>query len=271
MKELNQNQLILLVLLITFVTSIATGIMTVSLLQEAPVEVTRNINQIVEKTIETIVPVNVGMGTKNKEVTTVVVKEDDLIVSSVDKNIKSIVRISEEDSSLGLRSFYGIGIVIAKDGTLISDRKTISSGNIYYAKFNDDSEYKLVPLGVDKKTGSILFRVNLPEKVGKDFYPVKMSASDPQLGQTIIGIGGETKNTVIVGRVSTLSMKESSTGSTTVKYLSSVETDMPLRDFVPGGPFFNLSGDLVGLKLSIGTSSFIPISIINKEIKSIQE
>ena len=42
--DLNKNQIILLTLLISFVTSIATGIITTSLLQEAPVEVTRNIN-----------------------------------------------------------------------------------------------------------------------------------------------------------------------------------------------------------------------------------
>ena len=81
MEDLNKNQIVLLTLLVSFVTSIATGIITVTLLQEAPIEVTRNINRIVEKTIETVTPGTVT--TTQKEVTTVVVKEEDLIIDSI--------------------------------------------------------------------------------------------------------------------------------------------------------------------------------------------
>jgi uncharacterized membrane-anchored protein YitT (DUF2179 family) len=65
MEDLNKNQIVLLTLLVSFVTSIATGIMTTSLLQVAPVEVTRNINRIVEKTIETVTPANPLKGSYN--------------------------------------------------------------------------------------------------------------------------------------------------------------------------------------------------------------
>lgn len=273
MHELNQNQMILLVLLISFVTSIATGIMTVSLLQEAPLEVTRNINRVVEKTIETVVPSGTNiLGNKDttKEVTTVVVKEDDLVVSSVEKNIKSVVRIYEENN-LGTRDFYGVGVVISDDGNIIADRKTISNTNIYYVKFSDDSEFKLVPKGVDKDTGSIIFKVNLPVDKKYTFIPVKFSSSDPQLGQTIIALGGDTKNVVVVGRVSSLNMKEVSNASSTDKYISSVDTDMSSNNLFSGTPFFNLSGDFIGIKLSVGSSSFTPISIVNKETKVILE
>lgn len=55
-KDLNKSQLILLAVLLSFVTSIATGITTVTLMQQAPSSVTVPINRIVRETVEKIVP-----------------------------------------------------------------------------------------------------------------------------------------------------------------------------------------------------------------------
>jgi hypothetical protein len=55
-KELNKSQLILLAVLLSFVTSIATGITTVTLMEQAPNSVTVPINRIVRETVEKIVP-----------------------------------------------------------------------------------------------------------------------------------------------------------------------------------------------------------------------
>ncbi|HVW82399.1 MAG TPA: hypothetical protein VHC68_00385 [Candidatus Paceibacterota bacterium] len=54
LEELSKPQLILLTILVNFVTSVATGILTVSLLDQAPPVVTRTVNQIVDHTIETV-------------------------------------------------------------------------------------------------------------------------------------------------------------------------------------------------------------------------
>jgi hypothetical protein len=54
LEELSKSQLLLLMLLVNFITSIATGVLTVSLLDEAPTTVTQTVNQIVDHTIETV-------------------------------------------------------------------------------------------------------------------------------------------------------------------------------------------------------------------------
>jgi len=53
-KELNKTQLILLTLLITFVVSIATGIVTVTLMQQMPKSATQTITNVIQRTIERV-------------------------------------------------------------------------------------------------------------------------------------------------------------------------------------------------------------------------
>ena len=53
-KDLNKKQLILLTLLITFVVSIATGIVTVSLMNQMPPKATQTITNVVQRTIEKV-------------------------------------------------------------------------------------------------------------------------------------------------------------------------------------------------------------------------
>ncbi len=278
MEDLNRNQIVLLVLLISFVTSIATGIMTTSLLQEAPLEVTRNINRIVEKTIETVTPGTIL--SSPKEVTTVVVKEEDLVIDSINKNVKSIVRINTKDLTTGEINFYGIGLVVSKDGLIATDRKSISAGNKYLATMSDSSELVLTSIGVDKQTNFILFRAAPPEKTidktsGKSSYvftPAVFGDKDPKLGQTLISLGGDTTNAVSVGRAISLAMRESGVGTSTTKYLVSIETDVSSKDLVDGSPLFNLSGDVVGVKLSLDSlRSFTPVSVLRKEISVLME
>lgn len=271
MEDLNKNQIVLLTLLVSFVTSIATGIITVSLLQEAPIEVTRNINRIVEKTIETVTPSTTYVQGQ-KEVTTVVVKEEDLIVDSINKNIKSIVRIKEKDTYLGNVTFYGIGLVVTKDGYVSADRKLIIASNLYTGVFSDGKEFTLKAVGQSKDTDFILFKVELPENEKYTFVPATFSTSEPKLGQTIISLGGNTSNTVSVGRINSLDVKESGSGTTTTKYIASIDTNFSEKDYTLGSPIFNLSGDVIGIKITnLSSSSFTPISVLKNELNVLVE
>ncbi len=268
MEDLNKNQIILLSILISFVTSIATGIMTATLLQQAPVEVTRNINSIVEKTIETVIPATPT--TREKEVTTVVVKEEDRVIDSINKNVKSIVRIKEKNPFTDVTSFYGIGIIITKEGLIATDRKTVSNTNIYTAMLSDGAIVEIVPQGIDKQTNFILFKATLPEKSEVVFSPGALSDSDAKLGQTLIALGGEVANAVTVGRAISFDTKQTGTGTTTSSVIVEINTDVATKDLVTGSPLFNLSGDIIGIKLTNDPlRSFTPVSVLRKELSTL--
>ena len=51
MESLTKTQIVLLVLLVSFVTSLTTGIVTVTLVNQAPQPVTHTINKVVEKLV----------------------------------------------------------------------------------------------------------------------------------------------------------------------------------------------------------------------------
>lgn len=274
MEDLNKNQIVLLSVLISFVTSIATGIMTTSLLQQAPVEVTRNINRIVEKTIETVTTPTTILTEGKKEVTTVIVKEEDLIVDSINKNVKSIVRIEERDSYTDVTSFYGMGLVVSKDGHILADRKTINTANVYTAILSDETKVNISATGIEKQTNFIMFKPVAVEgdKSNVVYNPAKISNAEPKLGQTLISVGGDNTNTIAIGRALALYTKDLTVGTTTSKYLSTIDTDLPTKDLLSGSPLFNLSGDVVGMKPAGDSGKvFVSAVVLNREIALLTE
>jgi S1-C subfamily serine protease len=207
-------------------------------------------------------------------VTTVIVKEEDLIVDSINKNVKSIVRIEEKDTFSGTVSFYGMGLVVSKEGLILADRKIINSANVYTATMSDDTKIVLNATGVEKQTNFIMFKPKVVEgETSKYVYtPATISDTEPKLGQTLISVGGSTTNTIALGRALTLNTKDLVVGTTTTKYLSTIDTDLPTKDLLSGSPLFNLSGDVVGLKPA-GDSGKIFVSsvVLKREIASLTE
>ena len=283
MEDLNKNQIILLALLVSFVTSIATGIMTTSLLQQAPLEVTRTINSIVEKTVQTVTPAS-ATGNANsttvvtpKEVTTtIVVNEDDAVTQAINKNLQSIARITDYNPIASNTTFYGMGIVVSTGGLVAADRNTITLGDTYTATMNDGTQLNLLPLGVDKNTNFILFQANKPQNLTLPsttpanpyiFIPVVLSQTSPTLGQTVIGLGGQTTNATAVGRVTSLETKNMTVGTTTTPVLSAIDTDLSTTNLVDGTPILNLTGEVIGIELSDDPAdSFTPVSVLENEL-----
>src|SRR3989344_4112041 len=138
-KDLNKPQLLLLAVLLSFVTSIATGITTVTLMQQAPASFVTPINRVIKQTIEKIQQVE-GKTT----VQTVVVKEEDLVVDAIEKNKSSIFAVSREilgSEGQTIEVSAGRGFVISSNGIVAVDGSLADNKGVYYLK-NDSGKFK---------------------------------------------------------------------------------------------------------------------------------
>ena len=112
--KLNKNQIVLLTLLVSFVTSIATGIVTVTLMDQAPVGVTQTVNRVVERTIERVVPGETKTTTVIKEVP-ILITEEQLIADLVQSASAAVVRVTR-----GATESLGSAFIVSRDGQVIT-------------------------------------------------------------------------------------------------------------------------------------------------------
>ncbi len=269
MEDLTKHQLILLVLLVTFVTSIATGIITFTLLSRAPVEVTQTINRVVEKTIERVVT---EPGKPERVVTTVVVNEEDRVIEAIGKNEKSIVRLKTIGAD-GSEVVSGLGLVVSSDGVIVMDIRSYNQNLSYSIQFHDGQVLPAGKIHIDKTNGLVFIKTSVPQAVTPKptFVPAVLGNSDNlKIGQTIVAISGRDSNSVTIGRIRQISFAEDK------KTITNINSDIAITRSIPGSSIINLSGEVVGIEAPTTEGetrfSYIPINNIKLPLqKAIEE
>jgi putative serine protease PepD len=271
-ENLNRTQIILLTLLISFVTSIATGIVTVSLLQQAPPGITQTINRVVEHTVEKIVP-TAGSSVVTKE-TTVVVKEDDLVTKSVQKDASGIVSVSQKgintDGSPSL-SFVGWGTVLTNTGIIATDSGIISDTGNYSITTLDGKTLDTKVLNQDEVLGIALLQALAPD-TKYSFTPVTLGDADKlQLGQSIIVFGGEKGRTISLGVVSSLALIDQNAGGTTTpdQIVGYIDISPAPLAIGRGGPLSNLFGEVIGMNTGEKQDRFISENLLQQKLAAL--
>jgi len=145
-KNLNKKQLILLTLLITFVVSIATGVITVSIMNQMPKAVPQTINNVIQRTIEKVSTVEVPSTDESKDVSTDNNSQSDnnssssVILGSSD----SLVNIysNDQDFSQGDGASYekdsiGQGVIISDAGLVLVDTNILRRGDLFKILLGD--------------------------------------------------------------------------------------------------------------------------------------
>lgn len=245
-KDLNKPQLILLAVLLSFVTSIATGITTVTLMQQAPASFTEPVNRVIKQTVEKIQQV------EGKTVTqTVIVKEEDLVVDAIAKNksaVFSITRNGEDSNNQNVELSAGNGFVINNEGVLVSDTAWVANEAEYFVT-NSSGKFRAQFL-FSNEGGFSFLKIGEPAVgTSKAVYtvPVFGDFSKTKIGQKIIILGSNLSSFIF-------------DGSTNIKSNIGIQN--------AGGLVFNLDAEVLGIALSGEGASFASIDAINTAYKA---
>jgi len=277
MEKLTKQQIVLITLLVSFVTSIATGIVTVALMDQAPAGVTQTINRVVERTIEKVVtPPTTGNSAAVVTRETVVVKEDDKIVESVDKNKTSVVRIYTDVANSGdvqQKTFIGLGTIVSKEGLIVTGDVFADPYGKYQITLDNNKFFDVIVLSKKDSDQLYFLKVKQDLKNPVTFTPVSFSDSNNlKLGQTVIAWGGQSQNSVSTGIISSLvgGLASSTTASSTAMTdITAINTNINLADTISGGPLLSLYGEAVGIRVSSGISdkyTFLPSNLVKREV-----
>jgi hypothetical protein len=234
LEQLTKHQIVLLTLLVSFVTSIATGIVTVSLMDQAPPGVTKIVNQIVEHTIETVTPQTQGAAVATTE-KTVVVKDDDLAAQSIGTVQKAIIRLTKA----GGKDLIARGVIIDGKGVALTDSTALkASGEEKFDAILSSGE-RVSVTAVSISSTSPIATLTLALGTSTGYAPATVgSASALKLGQSVIRIGGVGSDTVGTGVIASLPREEDGTQTTIEATVSSV---------TPGSLIITIFGEVIGL------------------------
>ncbi len=274
MENLTKQQIVLVTLLVSFVTSIATGIVTVSLMDQAPAGVTQTINRVVERTIEKVIQTpSQSAAVVTKE--TVIIKEDDMVMQAVENGARSIARIGFRISGSQVLT---LGVVLTKDGIIAVDARSILPGPNYEAMFSTDKTYPIERVFNYESKELALYKVVLPEGEKVTFVTASLADSDKlKLGQAVVFIGGDDAGSVDTGIVSNLKYKKQDIlpqATTTLEIppplVIGISTNIG-RNSAVGGVLSNLSSEIVAYGVSRGGIVFLPVNVLKDALNAYRE
>ncbi|MBT3229335.1 MAG: Do family serine endopeptidase [Candidatus Marinimicrobia bacterium] len=168
----------------------------------------------------------------------------------------------------------GSGIIISKDGYILTNNHVVEKGENIKVKIADNKEYDAEIIGADPKTDVALIKVN-----AKNLKPIKLGDSDKiRVGEWVLAVGspfsGSLSQTVTQGIVS-------ATGRSSVglnDYENFIQTDAAINPGNSGGALVNLDGELVGMNSAIASRSggyqgigfAIPVNLVNRIVEDLR-
>lgn len=186
------------------------------------------------------------------------------IADAVEKTMPSVVVIRTE----AIKDYYvrdwgmrywrvperlagqGSGVVISKDGFILTNNHVIDEAQNIEVVFNDGTKYEAKVVGADPHTD--LAVVKIQNAKGKEFKAVEIGNSDTlRVGEFVIAVGSPLSlgSSVTLGIVSA---KGRALGM--LPYEDFIQTDASINLGNSGGPLLDADGHMVGINAVIQTA-----------------
>lgn len=310
-NNLTKTQMVLLVLLTSFVASLTTGIIVTALFNQTPPPITNTISKVIQKTIYGIKE-NAATTTSNQYV---IITQEDLIIKIIKRVNPSVVSVVATKDLPVIEQFFvnpfegdlkglippellpdvkipqfrqkgtekkqissGSGFLISNDGLIATNRHVVE---------DKEAEYSVIMNNGKRLPAHVLSRDKFQDiailKIDGGNYPfIPLGNSDNiKVGQTAIAIGnalGEFQNTVSVGVISGLKRTITASGAISgpEKLQALIQTDAAINLGNSGGPLLDLQGRAIGINTAIAAGAenigfTLPINFLKKDLNDIQK
>lgn len=290
MEELSKSQLVLLVLLVSFVTSIATAVVTVALVDQAPKPLTQTIQRVVERVVAVNQATEQPQKKEEQPPPVMVVPDEEKIVRIVSDMLPSVVSIvATKDLPVVEQCFIdpfgddplfkeffgdfripsvcqsegktekrkvgsGSGFIVSRDGLVVTNRHVVQDAGAEYSVILNDGRKLPATVLVRHATYDLaVAKIQTDEQ----FHAVPLGNSDTiRSGQQVIAIGnalGEFQNTVSSGVISGLrrSIRASTPEGKPEELANLIQTDAAINPGNSGGPLLDLNGKAIGINTAV--------------------
>jgi len=169
---------------------------------------------------------------------------------------------------------FGSGVIISKDGYIVTNNHVIENADEISVKLNDNSVYAGRVIGTDPATDLALVKIE-----GDNFPTIPIGDSDAlKVGEWVLAVGNpfNLTSTVTAGIVSA---KARALGVYSGGVESFIQTDAAINRGNSGGALVNAKGELIGINavLSSPTGAYagygfaIPTSIMTKVVGDLKQ
>ena len=170
---------------------------------------------------------------------------------------------------------FGSGVIISKDGYIVTNNHVIDGADEIIVKLNDNREFKGRMIGTDPNSDLANFQIE-----GDDFPTIPVGDSDAlKVGEWVLAVGNpfNLTSTVTAGIVSAKARTLGVYGIGGVE--SFIQTDAAINQGNSGGALVNAKGELVGINavLSSPTGAYagygfaIPTSVMTKVVSDLKQ
>ena len=168
------------------------------------------------------------------------------------------------------RTSLGSGVIVAADGTILTNLHVILRSSTIHVTLADEREYEAKLVGADPDTDLAVLRV---EKAGVLPHIDLGSSTDVLIGETVIAIGNPfgLSHTVTSGVVSAVGRSLNDEDRT---FTDLIQTDASINPGNSGGPLLNIRGELIGINTAIygkaqGIGFAIPVDRVARVMKDL--